>query len=78
MTKVHHQVSQSNWLDGRELGKELSKIPNKKSANAHLQKCHQVSQSNWLDDKGLTKGYLQYVMSIGQSANQMTKASHQD
>ena len=55
MTKVQHQISQSNWLDGRDLGKELSKIPDKKSAKAYLQKCHQISQSNWLDDKGLTK-----------------------
>ena len=31
MTKVHHQVSQSNWLDGRGLGEELSKTPDKKS-----------------------------------------------
>ena len=63
--KVHHQVSQSNWLDGRSFSKELSKILDKKSAKAHFQKCHQVSQSNWLDEEGLTKGYLQYVISIG-------------
>ena len=47
MTKVHHQVSQSNWLDGRGLGEELSKIPGKKSAKAHLQKCHQASHQDW-------------------------------
>ena len=69
MTMIHHQVSQSNWLDDRGLGKELSKISDKKPTKAHLQKCHQVSQSNWLDDEGLTKGYLQYVISIGQSAD---------
>ena len=32
MTKVHHQVSQSNWLDGRGLGEGLSKTPDKRSA----------------------------------------------
>ena len=58
MTKIHHQVSQNNWLDGRDFGKKLSKIPDKKAAKAHLQKCHLVSQSNWLDDKGLTKSYF--------------------
>ena len=56
MTKVHYQVSQSNWLNGRGLANELSKIPDKKSAKVHLQKCHQVSQSNRLDDEGKPLG----------------------
>ena len=31
MTKVCHQVSQNNWLDGRSLGKRLPKTPDKRS-----------------------------------------------
>ena len=69
MTKVHHQVSQSNWLNGRGLGKELSKIPNKKLAKAYLQKCHQVSQSYWLDDEGLTDIHLQYVIRLASNGS---------
>ena len=37
MSKIHYQVSQSNSLDGRGLGKELSKIPDKKLAKTYLQ-----------------------------------------
>ena len=36
MTKVYHQVSQSNWLDGRSLGEGLSKTPDKRSAKDSL------------------------------------------
>ena len=32
MTKVCYQVSQSNWLDSKGLGKRLSKTPDKKLA----------------------------------------------
>ena len=37
MTKVHHQVSQSNWLNGKGLGKGLSKTLDKRLAKANLQ-----------------------------------------
>ena len=30
--KIHHQVSQSNWLDGRGFDKRLSKTSNKRLA----------------------------------------------
>ena len=80
-----HQVSQSNWLDGRGLGKRLPKTPDKrltKYCQTHryklgdrqpsLQPCHQYWSKYQLDDKRLPSVCHQ----VSQNTGQMTKGGH--